>query len=106
MTFYNKFLSTFEKITICHNIHEKDLENVGGEKEYFDSIKYLLWEVYVMFRKNVLKSSTDTIANTCLLACVFSYFVNEIYKQEKITAIYSTDIVVDLGTFPNVYKEI
>lgn len=54
-----------------------------------------------MFRKNVFKNSTDTIANTCLLACVFSYFVSEVYKQEKITAVYSTDIVVDLGTFPN-----
>lgn len=59
-----------------------------------------------MFRKNVFKNSTDTIANTCLLACVFSYFVSEVYKQEKITAVYSTDIVVDLGTFPNEYQEI
>jgi hypothetical protein len=59
-----------------------------------------------MFRKNVFKNNNDTIANTCLLACVFSYFVNEVYKQEKITAIYSTEIVADLGTFPNEYKEI
>lgn len=30
MTFYNKFLITFDKITICHNIHNKDLEGLGG----------------------------------------------------------------------------
>ena len=101
MTFYNKFLSTFDKITICHNIHEKDLESFGGEKEYLDSIKYLLWVVYVIFRKNVFKNNIDTIANTCLLASVFSYFVSQIYKQDKITAVYSSEIVTDLGTFPN-----
>jgi hypothetical protein len=106
MTFYNKFLSTFDKITICHNIHEKDLDIFGGEKEYLDSIKYLLWVVFAIFRKNVFKNNIDTIANTCLLASVFSYFVSEIYKQDKITAVYSSEIVADLGTFPNEYQEI
>ena len=59
-----------------------------------------------MFRKNIFKYTNDTIANTCLLACVFTYFVNEIYKQEKITGIFSNDIVGELGTFPNEYEEI
>jgi hypothetical protein len=43
----------------------------------------------------------DTIGNTCLLACLFSYFIAKIYNQEKITSIYAPDIVKDLGTFPN-----
>ena len=106
MTFYNKFLSTFEKINICHNIHAKDMEWIGGEIEYKNSIKYLLWGIYICFRKNKLISKMDTIANTCLLACLFSYFVKEIYKQDKVTSIYSPDIVKDLGTFPNEYHEI
>lgn len=89
MTFYNKFLTTFDKITICHNISSKDLESLGGEKEYNDKIKYFLWVVYISFRKIVFKNSMDTIGNTCLLACLFSYFVKKIYDQEKITSIYA-----------------
>lgn len=89
MTFYNKFLSTFDKITICHNIPSKDLEALGGEKEYKDKIKCFLWVVYISFRKAVFKNSMDTIGNTCLLALVFGYFIEKIYDQEKITSIYA-----------------
>lgn len=106
MTFYNKYLSTFDKITICHNINAKDLQSIGGEKEYKEKIKYFLWVVFITFRKVAFKNRMDTIGNTCLLACLFSYFISEIYKQQKITSVYAPDIALEYGTFPNQFGEI
>lgn len=68
LTFYNKFISTFKKIS-----------PVPSDPSLMQS---LLWLVFIS-GKQWLKNDTDLIASTCLIASTFIYYAREYILVRK-----------------------